>query len=249
MALISLTIDSREPPAVAALFDGVAPYAVAELATGDALALTDSGHVLCIERKEPSDLCASIQDGRLLTQAARMHATSPWSYLVVTGPMWGDAKGGTWHGGQLRGWPWPSIQGALLNVQELGVQTLFLHSEAEYPKAILRLAERRRDAAMRLPPLRAGVALSEAEAIMLSLPGIGEVHCKAVLGYCGSVAWSLDYLTTNDDSDMRKIPGIGPSTRARIRRALGLKDGERLSVYVEETGQLATSQPELEAAS
>ena len=57
---------------------------VTNLSVGDAW-LSCQDAAIIVERKTPSDLLASIADGRLFAQCAAMMAASPWSYLVVTG--------------------------------------------------------------------------------------------------------------------------------------------------------------------
>ena len=230
MGLVSLVVDSREPEEVRSLFRPF-PHTVEALPAGDAMLVTDDNAILLVERKAGMDLASSIQDGRLFHQAAAMRELTPYSYLIVTESIWGDPQhGNTWIDGRARGWPWASVQGALLTVQELGLHVVQLHRPDDYARAVQRLADRKRDT-LRLPPLRASTALSEQEAILGALPGVGEVHTKSLLNYCGTAAWSVAYLTMLD-KPTKEAPGIGPSTRARIRHAFGLKPNEQLSIIV-----------------
>lgn len=226
--LLSALIDKNEPPHIKSIKIGnVVPISDKILPTGDVwLACSDAN--LIIERKTPPDLLASIADGRLLDQCARMTNSGPWSYLVVTGYL-SVKSGQVVSNVQVTQWSARSVQGALLTVQELGVEIVYCDGDADFAATLLWLANRKRDAIKIQHQRRDAVLQSAAEMLLCALPGISEKRAGDLLAYSGSAAWALNYLTEDDDAAAR-VPGIGPATRANVCRALGLKDGEILAV-------------------
>jgi ERCC4-type nuclease len=234
MSISAVMIDQREPEWVKQLTFGGAATSVTLLDEGDLLVACDDGNLLCIERKTPDDLLASIQDGRLLDQAARLTRQSVWAYLIVTGELQRSHDGKVITPRGATGWSWGSVQGALLTVQELGAFVIHAGNDQEYEKVVLSLAKRNRE---RVPlwPARTEKWLSHGEQVIASLPGIGMERLEAVLHAYQTPAQALCYLT---DSNLNgHVPGIGTQTRKAIRQALKLPEGESLMV-VSDTPQL-----------
>jgi ERCC4-type nuclease len=225
--VFSLMIDQREPPWVQGLRFNGASVAVTLLDAGDLLIACEDC-LLGIERKTTDDLLSSLADNRLFAQLARLRGLTPWAYLVVTGTLQPGPGGTAVSGGRDTGWSWASVQGGLLTAQEIGVHVVFAAGDLDYEATILRLCNHDRGP-LRIAPTRASVALSEAEAILTALPGIGTEKAAALLDYCGTAAWALTYLS-DDRCETRNAPGIGPATKQRIRRALGLEDWAVLHV-------------------
>lgn len=227
-------IDSREPAWVQQLTFGGAMTAVTALDYGDLLITTASGDLLAVERKTASDLLSSIANNRLFCQIAGLVQRTRWAYLVITGELRCGSTGKviTEHGEN--GWTWDSLQGALLKAQELGAMVIHAGADTDYEPTIMRLAGRDRSATVRIEPVKAPIFLTEPERVLTAFPGIGLEKVKPILEYCGTAAWGLQFLTDLDPRE--RIPGIGPGTKAAIRRALGLREGQTLSVVYEETG-------------
>jgi ERCC4-type nuclease len=222
--LLSVIIDSREPPWVQGLTFGNAPTAVAPLEAGDFLLATSDNCLLNIERKTSDDLLNTLaHDDRLFVQCSQL--ARPWAYLLITGPLYPDSAGHVVTARQTR-WTWASLQGALLTVQELGVHVLHAPTDADLVPALVRLATRDRGTLALLPPRQPNI-LGPGEAALAALPGIGLERLNAVLAHTGTPAWGLMALTQPDGEH---IPGIGPATKARIRRALGLDDDLQIVV-------------------
>lgn len=225
MTLKAVVLDSREPQWVQELDLGV-PSSVTTLPIGDAwLAAEDT--TLVVERKTLADLLASIQDNRLFTQAAAMVQQSAWSYEVVTElPV--IRSGCVWAGGKLTNWKWSSVQGALMTLQDIGVQVVWWpNSHQGYADALKFLADRDRQPVKVHPQKREVVMQSQAEAILCGLPGISDGRAGTLLEHCGTAAFALDFLTGNGGGS---VPGIGPGTKSAVRQALGLPDDLRLAV-------------------
>ena len=234
MALGSVLLDSREPAWIRELtFGGIVPVAVTMLDAGDLWATTDTGEIIAVERKTASDLLGSLCDERLFPQLVRLHKATPWAYLVICGSLHGAPNGKCWASGKETGLNWWSVQGALITAQEIGVHVVYLASDLEYEAAILRLANRERGQ-MRVKPAREAAMISDAEAMLIALPGIGPEKAQALLAYCGTPAYALQYLSGLWDGPT--APGLGEGTRRRIRKALELPDNLALSVITLETG-------------
>ena len=201
------------------------------LQVGDAWAAAEDT-ILVAERKTLSDLLRSISDGRLFTQAAAMVQQSIWSYEVVTElPV--IRSGCVWAGGKLTNWRWSSVQGALLTLQDIGVQVVFWpNSHQGYADALKFLADRDRGPVKVHPQKRDVVMQSPAESILCSLPGISDGRAGALLEHCATTAWALDFLTGNGGGS---VPGVGPGTKQAVRQALGLPNDLRLAVIDKET--------------
>ena len=240
MSLVSVLVDSREPPSVTRLTFGGAPTTVTELAAGDLLAMCADGAVLAVERKTCGDLLNTLRAGRLYPQLARLRETTPWAYLVVVGAMYPTADDTLWVedgsalGSRETGWAWSAVQGALLDCQEIGVRVVSA-APNDYEQTVLRLARRSRTT-LRIPPVRDIALLTGYEAVLTALPGIGAERAATILGACGTPAWALVALTENPDLPRRLNPvgppivGIGKGLRRAVRDALGLEDWAELAV-------------------
>ena len=220
----SVIVDSREPQWVQQLTFGSVPVAVTTLPAGDIWVATDDNMMLCIERKTPDDFLNSLRDDRVFGQCAALKEHSQWAYLLITGPFLRGADGKVITG-RITGWDWNAVQGALLTIQELGIGVIHIAGDHDLEAAIIRLANRKRDTVRVIGPRIAHV-LSDAEAIIASLPGIGVERLDAInavyplneFGYMALLA------LTDTDPDAWDIPGIGEGITRRIRKALSLPD-------------------------
>ena len=71
--------------------------------------------------------------------------------------------------------------------------------------------------------------------VLCALPGIGLEKVQPIIEYTSSPAWALTWLTQLESEE--RIPGVGLGTKRAIRKALGLKDDQELSVVCIENGQ------------
>lgn len=223
MSILSIIVDSREPPSIRNLAFGGVPVAVAPLDAGDVMVATDDAALLVIERKTPNDLLGSIADNRLFNQAAAMKALSQFAYVVVDGTMTWDRDNKV-RTDRETGWNWDAVQGALLTMQELGVSVI--HSE-NFESTVIWLANRGRDRVV-IKPVRLPHVLSNGESVIAALPGIGPERTSALLDYCATPANAIYFLTDLDQRE--RVPGIGWNTKVRVRQALGLKPFEYMAV-------------------
>jgi len=220
--MTTILIDTNEPPEIKLL--GTPQH----LTVGDAWIATPDA-VLVVERKTIGDFCASIADGRLFNQVAEMRQVSPWCYLVVTAvPV--VAGGKIVIGGKPSGWQWVSVQGAMLTIQELGVELVWIESDLQYA-ACLDWLTRRDRGPVPIAARREALFESPAEQVLTALPGIASQRAQDLLAHCGNVAFALDFLTGTSD---QKVPGVGPATKNAVRSVLGLPAEMRLAVICKE---------------
>lgn len=224
--MLAIMIDEREPDWIKQLsFEG-ASTTTALLEQGDLLVAVDET-LLCIERKTPDDLLSSIQDGRLLHQAAHLTDQTPWAYLVITGQLMCSSNGKVVTARGETGWSWGAVQGALLTVQELGVAVIQTGQESDYERLVLSLTRRERSK-LPLGPIRTPRYLSHGEAVLAALPGIGLERIDTLIKTLGTPVDALAWLTWLNDKD--KVDGIGEGICHNVRKALGLQDHEFLLV-------------------
>jgi ERCC4-type nuclease len=204
---------------------------VAALDAGDFRVATSDHRVLGIERKTSDDLLNTLGSNRLFNQAQRLRESTNWAYLLITGPLAPNADGYVITE-RKTGWRWDAVQGALLTMQEMGVSVI--HASDDLEAAIIRLAARDRNEVTIYPPALDHSILSEGEAVIVSLPGIGLDRLRRVQEYCGKEPfWALIALTDPQDA-YKTIPSLGPGTIARIRQALGLYDNVKLGLFEED---------------
>lgn len=235
--LTGIFVDSREPKWTQELsFDGT-PKVVCLLDCGDVWASCDDGNLLVIERKTPSDLLNSIKDKRIFSQAAAMRQKTPYAYVVVTGTLQNGSDGKIWVDGRATGWNWNSVQGALITIQECGVQVVYCLGDGEFEDTVLRLTRRKRDGEYVLSPVSLPRVMTPAEQMLTALPGIGMERAQTLIDEIEKPAQALAFLTWNNEytfgGETFNVAGIGNGTVARIRGALGLSEGEYLEVVKE----------------
>ena len=227
MALVSAIVDSREPLYIRQLTFSDVERTVAELPTGDLWGVCDDGELIVVERKTPGDFLNTLRQDRLFPQLAQLREQSVWSYLVITGTLLPGANDTCWADQIETGWQWSAIQGALLTAQEIGVHVIHCNGDQSYEAAVLCLANRSRSV-VRVTPARDTTWLTEAEAIVAALPGIGYDRAQSLIKECGTAGWALSFLADHDSQ--QHVPGIGPAIKRRIRRALGLTEEQLLAV-------------------
>jgi len=230
MGLLSVIVDSREPAWAKQLKFGNVPVVIQTLEVGDYWVATDDAKILIIERKTPDDFIGSIMDQRIFHQVAHMQALRAedyWPYVMITGPIQRNPDGTVFTTLE-RKFSWNAVQGAKLSIQEMGVPIIECASDNDFEDAVMRLAERSREEAIKLLPNRKVNILGGEATLLCGLPGIGVENATKILDYCGSAAYALSELSHLESK--LKIPGIGPGMKNNIRWALGLTDDDVLVV-------------------
>ena len=164
------------------------------------------GAGLAVERKGPTDLGASIRDGRIFDQAVRLQSAFPQAVLVVEGEPRGIAE--------------DAWRGAVCRLVEDGFTVLHSLDAEDSAAWIVRLAKRARRAGpttrtegpRRAPRHPSG----QAEAMLSVVPGISTAMARSLLAAHGSVA----AIAEAAPEGLRRHPGIGRVRAARLAEAL-----------------------------
>lgn len=238
MSIKAILLDSREPNWIHKLEFGGALKSVTALDYGDAWITTDTGDLVCIERKTPTDLLGSIKDNRLFAQLAGMRQRTPWAYLVITGVLTDTVNGMVVADERVTGWRWESVQGALLSAQETGVPIIYCRGDQDYEATICRLCGRERCKERVLEPTTQPRVMSPGEIMLTSLPGIGMERAQILLREfdnkpCDALAW----LTWHRWDNGHPILGISTGIKLGIRTALKLDDSEIIDIVPDEALQ------------
>jgi DNA excision repair protein ERCC-4/Fanconi anemia group M protein len=161
---------------------------------------------LAVERKGPTDLGASIRDGRIFDQAVRLQSTFPQAVLLIEG--------------EPQGIPEDAWRGAVCRLVEDGVTVLHSLDAEDSAAWIIRLAKRARRAAPTTRtdgPRRAPRHPSAQAEVMLSVvPGISTTMARSLLAAYGSVA----AVAAAAPDGLLRHPGIGRVRAVRLAEAL-----------------------------
>src|SRR3954451_5865916 len=185
-----------------ALVDAGLDVRLTDLPVGDYVL----GLGLAVERKGPTDLGASIRDGRIFDQAVRLQAAFPQAVLMVEGEPRGIAE--------------DAWRGAVCRLVEDGFTVLHSLDAEDSAAWIVRLAKRARRSAPTIRtegPRRAPRHPSaQAEAMLSVVPGISMTMACSLLAVHGSIA----AVAAAAPDGLRRHPGIGRVRAARLAQAL-----------------------------
>ncbi len=234
MGIEAIVVDSREPEWVQKLtFNGI-PTMVQYMEHGDLMAACDDGSLILVERKTPDDFLNSLKDGRLFPQLAPLYYASKWSYLMITGELQRGMGDHVVTDRGLTGWSWTAVQGAILSIQEMGVMVTFCAGDSDYEAAVLRLGNRNHEDVINLVPPRFPRVISNKEAIIAALPGIGIERLPLVMEAAGNnPSVALQILT----DPQCEIPGVPKGIKNRIRNSLMLSDKTQFLVSTNKNGE------------
>ena len=164
------------------------------------------GPELAVERKGPTDLGASIRDGRIFDQAVRLQSAFPQAVLLVESEPRGIAE--------------DAWRGAVCRLLEDGFTVLHSLDAEDSAAWLVRLAKRARRAtptARTVGPRRSPRHPSaQAEAMLAVVPGISTTMARSLLAAHGSVA----AVVAAAPDGLRRHPGIGRVRAARLAEAL-----------------------------
>lgn len=232
MTISALMLDCNEAataPWTDKLTFGGIPKMVTNLEWGDITAVTSNGDMVIIERKTPSDLLNSIGDKHIFSQAAGMRSFSPWCYLLITGPLTATSSGHVVADSRVTGWRWTSVQGALLEIQEMGVRIVYCLGEKEYEPTVMQLCNRERNKEKVLEPTTQSRSMSPGEILLTSLPGIGIERAQLLLSqFNNDPARALVWLTRKKSTI--GIAGLGEGVKRAVKSALCLGEWEEMFV-------------------
>jgi Fanconi anemia group M protein len=185
------------------------PLRVETLAVGDVIV----GDTLGIERKRVDDFVASLRDGRLFDQAARLADRWPERLLIVEGEFTREVLGGM-GARAIRG----AMAAMLLDWRIPHIRTRSVEESADWTIAIADRIQRRRHRRIARPKGTAEQqsADSVVVAMLLGIPGIGGARAEAIAARYPT----MEALLAASVADLAGIDGIGPGTAAVIVKAL-----------------------------
>jgi Fanconi anemia group M protein len=181
---------------------------MADLATGDYLIDNE----VLIERKSVGDFAASLIDGRLFPQVARLAQSRYRSLLLIEGPTPAVLPDVHRH----------SVEGALVSIAAMWRVPVQHASDAEQAVRLLRfLADQVRGPEHRLlrrfdrKPKRLA---SRRLFVLQGLPGVSPALADRLLRQFGSI----EHIVTADISALTKVRGVGTRKASRIRELVTL---------------------------
>jgi DNA excision repair protein ERCC-4 len=204
-----LQIDDSERQSallVAVQASGAFDMRMGRLAAGDYL-IDDE---VLIERKTVGDFAASLVDGRLFPQAARLAHSHYRSLLLIEGPPPASIPDVHPH----------ALEGALVSLAAMWRLPVLHSPDPEHSVRILRfLADQasRQQQVLRRFDRRPKRLASRRLFLLQGLPGVGPALAHRLLGHFGSV----ERVFTADAAALAEVRGIGPKKAARIRELVG----------------------------
>jgi Fanconi anemia group M protein len=173
------------------------------LATGDYLI----DNQVLLERKSIADFAASLVDGRLFPQVARLAHSRYRSLLLIEGPPLTSITGVHSH----------SLEGTLVSIAAMWRLPVLHSADSEQSVRMLHfLADQVRGPHERIlqrfdkKPKRLA---SRRLFLVQALPGVGPALAQRLLGQFGSI----ERIVTADPAALAEVQGIGPRKAARIR--------------------------------
>jgi Fanconi anemia group M protein len=173
------------------------------LATGDYLI----DNAVLIERKSVSDFVASLVDGRLFPQVARLAHSRYRALLLIEGPPPTSIPDVHPH----------SVEGALVSIAAMWRLPVLHSSDSEQSVRTLRfLADQvygSHEPILRRFDRKPKRLASRRLFLLQGLPGIGPALARRLLGHFGSI----ERVFTTNASALAEVPGVGAKKAARIR--------------------------------
>jgi Fanconi anemia group M protein len=180
---------------------------MAHLDTGDYL-IDDE---VLVERKTISDFVASLVDGRLFPQAARLAHSRYRSLLLIEGPKPASIPDVHPH----------ALEGALVSLAAMWRLPVLHSSEAEHSLLVLRFlakqASRPPQPVLRRFDRKPKRLASRRLFLLQGLPGVGPALAHRLLDHFGSI----ERVLSADASTLAEVRGVGAKKAARIRELVG----------------------------
>jgi DNA excision repair protein ERCC-4 len=177
------------------------------LATGDYLV---DGEVL-VERKSVRDFAASLLDGRLFPQVARLAHSAYRSLLLIEGPTPSSMPDVHDH----------SVEGAMVSIAAIWRVPVLYSSDAEQSARMLRFVadqlRRPHERILRRFDRKPKRLTSRQLFLLQALPGVGPALAHRLLCHFGSI----ERIVTVDAATLTEVRGIGARKARRIRELVG----------------------------
>lgn len=183
---------------------------ITHLATGDYLI----DNKVLIERKSVADFTASLVDGRLFPQVARLAHSSYRSLLLIEGPTPATIPHVPPH----------SVEGALVSIAAMWRVPVLHTSDPEQSLRMLRLLADQvagpNERILRRFDRKPKRLTSRRLYLLQGLPRVGPALAQRLLAQFGSI----ERIFTADAAALAEVCGIGPKTAARIRELVCRND-------------------------
>ena len=206
-----LDVDHAERQAVlldAVRRGGAFDVRMVRLAVGDYLIDEE----VVIERKTIADFAASLADGRLFTQAARLAHSAHRSILLIEGPTPAAVPAVHPH----------ALEGALVSLAAMWRLPVLHSLDVEHSARILQClanqVSRPHQTTLRRFDRKPKRLASRRLFVLQGLPGVGPALAQRLLAQLGSVE---GVITAGTDA-LTQVRGLGPKKAARIRQLVGL---------------------------
>lgn len=177
------------------------------LPTGDYL-IDDE---VLIERKTIGDFAASLADGRLFPQVARLAHDPHRSILLIEGPA--PASVAAIHP--------RALEGALVSLAALWRLPVLHSTDPQHSARILQLlanqASKPRQHTLRRFDRKPKRLASRRLFVLQGLPGVGPALARRLLAHLGSV----EGVITAEAAALTQVRGLGPKKAVRIRQLVG----------------------------
>ncbi len=186
---------------------GLFLVAMGRLPTGDYLV----DDTILVERKTHADFLASVVDGRLFPQVARLAHSRYRSLLLIEGAASANAPDVHPH----------SVESALISIAAIWRLPVVHSTDADQSCRLLRFLADQGAEAREAPLPRYGRKPKRSTArrlfVLQGLPGVGPALAHRLLAHLGSV----ERVMTADAAALEMVRGIGRKKAARIRELIG----------------------------
>ncbi len=210
---VSLLIDHRETASavVKNLSQLGAKISFAALPTGDYVLSSE----IAVERKASADFVASIVDGRLFKECAKLTAHYPCPVLILEGqPIGASAL----HPNAIRG----AIASVMVKFHITILQTADAQDTAALVFAIAKKAQEGPKKTIRIRADKGPADLDKVQEFVLAgVPGLNNFRAKSLLSRLGS----LERVFTAEEKDLQGAEGIGPKLAKQVRNSATHKYG------------------------
>lgn len=175
-----------------------------------------------VQRKELSDLLASVDDGRLGKELAQMRSAGLQGVVVVEGRMTFTSDGDLVTGFG-RNWKREQVWGVELAIQQEGAWLVHTNSLADtiaFVRSFERWTQKNRHGSLQGRPAAKGIWGTKATDadfachVLSSVPGIGQDAARKIFNAYGTLplVWSGDW------EELAKVKGLGPKRIGSLRK-------------------------------
>jgi ERCC4-type nuclease len=203
---MKILLDTRESPETKDVLELFLKSEEVMLPVGD-IVVDDE---ICFEHKTPSDLIASVFDGRLFTQIDAMKDNYPHSFVVVSGTLTEVLETAEMIN------RYNSIMAAVCSCYVRDCPIIFCDTLVNLADVIKVLGEKLTDGKTRSRPIQKTRMIDLRLQFLCALPNINEKRGKALLEKFGSIQGVLNA----SEKELQQVYKVGEKTAKEIRAVL-----------------------------